>query len=756
MPTRKRSKNMAEETKSKSTDGKKPDSVHETALERFKECVDREASDRLERLNDLRFVTLDQWPSDVRRSRENDPNGARPCLTIDKVGQYRNQIINSIRKNRPAVKVRPVDDGSDVETAKVMQGIVRHIEDISNSDVAYENASEQAIDTGAGYWRYLTQVIDEEKNQQEIYIKQIPDTFSVYLSLHYEPDGSDCEYGFIIEDVPRETFKRKWPKAKAEPSEFDGVNGYPKYWGVDEGVRVCEYFWFDYAEDGTHRVRWRKMTAIEVLEEGDWAGKFIPIVEVIGTRKTVDGKTKTWGIVRPAIDSARMYNYWASTITERLALSPKVPYVGAKGQFDGMEDRWKTANSVSHAYLEYDAIDVNGQVLPPPQRTAPAQIEAAMIQQLSVIEHDIQTSLGMFKASVGEQTRDQSGRAIRALQSQSDTATFHFPDNLARSVRFGGRILVDLIPKIYDSARIVRIIGEDGIPSTAKLNPQIQMPVQSIKDETGAIRKIYNLGMGRYDVAITSGPSYSTRRMEAADQMGEVLQTNPQLLSVIGDLYFRSIDGPYSEQIADRLHKMLPPQLQGGDNPQQPQIPPQVQQQIEVMKQGMQKLLAENQQLKSGQQESQQKLQLKAHEVQSELQLQAQKQAEEARLAQEKLAQDSALARAKAEAEIQLKAHIAHVEGTNAERDATFEQVTQAMPQIGMALQALGEQFALLTQTVKQGEQAEAQQIQLLAKKIDDTASANVAMTPIKDASGNIIGAHAKYADGRTRTLTIH
>ncbi len=611
--------------------------ILETAKKRFKLCVDENEQERAKQLDDLVFCDLEQWPAEVRAARENDINGPRPCLTIDKINQYITQVVNDMRQNKPSIKARPVDDGADPKTAKVFQELIRRIEDDSNADIAYLTAGESAVKIGEGYFRFVTEFVDETSFDQEIRFKPIDDTFCVYLGPHHMPDGSDAEYGFVLEDIPKERFKREFPKAKAESNDFQaGTGGDLKYWTNGETIRVCEYFYFDYKdveilllEDGssiskdeydqaiangfpevgitksrktkTKSVKWCKLTGIEILEKQDWAGKYIPIVKVSGRVSKVKGKRILKGLVRPAKDSLRAYNYWFSTITEKLALSPKTPYIGAVGQFATHGDKWNKANSVNYSRLEYDPIEVNGVVVPPPQRQGPAPLEVAMIKQLEVIEHDIQTSLGMFKASVGQSDPQQSGRALQALQHQTDTGTFHFPDNVAIAIRHGGRILIDLIPKIMDTARVVRILGEDGEAGSAQIDPNQPQAVQQVQTDNG-IQEIYNLGVGKYDVTATVGPSYSTKRMEQADMMLQVMQNQPELIQTIGDLLFKSFDWPMADKIAERMKKMLPPQLQEPEDGQQA-IPPKVQAAMQQIEQQNQQLDQKAQALSQAEQE---------------------------------------------------------------------------------------------------------------------------------------------------------
>lgn len=664
--------------------------ILDEARKHLKECIEQESSERAKMMDDLRFCTLDQWPSEIRKEREGDiENGPRPCLTIDKINQYIVQVVNDMRQGKPGINVRPQDDDADIETAKILKGIIRNIEDQSNADIAYATAGESATKIGLGYWRITTEYVSEDSFDQDIFIRPIPNTFSVYLGRHVMPDGSDAERGYIIESMPLEKFKSEFPKAKMAREEFDEIQDQVAYWHTNETITVVEEYCLErsqdtlyYLADGTSmskedyerwpetagtrplktnersrtvkKLKWHKITGVEVLDKRDLPGKYIPIVEAIGRESHIDGERILWGLVRPAKDSLRMYNFFASAITEKMGLAPKAPFIGAKGQFENLEEKWRRANRVNFAYLEYNPIDVNGNAIPRPERQGATPMEVALLHQMQVIEHDVQTSLGMFKAAVGETESQQSGRAILALQRESDTGTYHFAANLGLSIRHTGRILVDMIPHYYDTKRIVRIIGEDGEVATAQIDPTQTTARREIQGPKG-VQNIYNPGVGKYDVSITVGPSYNTKRMETAATLTELVKSQPQMLPIIGDLLFRSLDFPYSDQIANRLKKMLPPQLQDDEGIP---VPPKAMAQIAQLAQGAQALkmqldetMQENQQLKTGAAEKQAKVVLEGEKLQAELALQKQKQDTEA-----------ALAQAKAEAEFALKKWVAERE----------------------------------------------------------------------------------------------
>jgi hypothetical protein len=666
----------------------KPASADEKILEQarkgLKDCVDSQSEQRDEMLDDLKFATLDQWPDDIRKERENDvENGPRPCLTIDKYSQYRTQVVNDMRQGKPGINVRPQDDFADIATAKVLKGLIRNIEDQSNADIAYSTAGGSAVDIGLGFFRITTEYVSDDSKDQEIFIRPVPNTFSVYLGAHVMPDGSDAETGYVVEAMPIDKFKAEFPKAKCEAKDFDGVDSeFLAYWKTGETITVVEEYRIEktvyemlYLADGTaisaedyaawpkeagakpsvqdrrncikRELKWRKMTAVEILDQRDLPGKYVPIVEVIGRESFVGGKRVLWGLVRPAKDSLRMYNYWSSTITEKIGLAPKTPYIGVVGQFATQMEKWKKANRVNFAFLEYDNVDSSsGNALPAPQRQGPTPIEAALLKQMQVIEHDVQTSLGMFKASVGESESQQSGRAILALQKESDTSTYHFGANLGVSVRHAGRIIVDMIPHYYDTKRIVRILGEDGQPQPVMIDPSQDVSHREIQTAEG-IKHIHNPGVGKYDVSITTGPSYNTKRMEAAATFVELAKgaTDPASAAILRYLTVKNSDFEGADEAARMMRALLPaPALEALDSDQP--VPPKVQaqmqqmsQQLQVMNEAGHKLADENAKLQSGAAQQQQKIAADREARLAEIQLEREVEQEKALLEREKAAE---------------------------------------------------------------------------------------------------------------------
>ena len=586
---------------------------------------------REDELDDLRFMAGSpdnqwQWPADVLATRgavQGQTINARPCLTINKLPQHVRQVTNEQRQNRPSGKVIPADDNADIEVAEILNGVVRHIEYMSDADVAYDTACDNQVTYGEGYLRLLTEYCNDETFDQDIRIGRVRNSFSVYMDpTIQDPCGADAQWCFVTEDILKSEYERMFPDATPISTLYSqgvGDQGISS-WLQEDTIRIAEYFYCEYERATLHlypdnqtaisrtprdkqlmamfgapvrsrqvdrkKVMWMKTNGFDVLDEREWPGKWIPVVRVIGNEWEVDGRLHISGLVRNAKDAQRMYNYWTSQEAEMLALAPKAPFIGYGGQFEGYEQQWKTANTTNWPYLEVnpDVTDGAGNVLPLPQRAPPPLPQTGLIQAKMGAADDIKGTTGQYDASLGIGGNERSAKAIVAREKQGDVGTYHYVDNLARAVRHITRQIVDLIPKIYDTQRIARIIGVDGDVSMVKFNPMQQEPVKEIRDQSGAmIEKIYNPGVGTYDVMVTTGPGYMTKRQEALDAMSQILQANPQLWTVAGDLFIKNMDWPGAQEMAARFKKILDPKvLSEGD--QSPEMMA-AQQQIEAMTQ---------------------------------------------------------------------------------------------------------------------------------------------------------------------------
>jgi hypothetical protein len=607
-----------------------------TMRHRLKMAQSAYSDSREDELDDLRFMAGSpdnqwQWPADVlatRGSVQGQTINARPCLTINKLPQHVRQVTNEQRQNRPSGKVIPADDNADVQVAEIFNGVVRHIEYMSDADVAYDTACDNQVTYGEGYIRLLTEYCNDETFDQDIRIARVRNSFSVYMDpTIQDPCGADAEWCFVTEDILKEEYERMFPDATPISTLYSqgvGDQGISA-WLQEDTIRIAEYFYNTYEKATLHlypdnqtayrgtpqdkqltamfgkpirsrevdrkKVMWMKTNGYDVLQEREWAGKWIPVVRVIGNEWEVDGQMYISGLVRNAKDAQRMYNYWTSQEAEMLALAPKAPFIGYGGQFEGYEMQWKTANTTNWPYLEVnpDVTDGAGAVLPLPQRAPPPLPQTGLIQAKMGAADDIKGTTGQYDASLGMQGNERSGKAILAREKQGDVGTYHYVDNLARAIRHITRQIVDMIPKIYDTQRIARIIGVDGEVDMVKFNPSQAEPVKEIRDQMGAlIEKVYNPSVGTYDVMVTTGPGYMTKRQEALDAMSQILQTNPQLWAVAGDLFIKNMDWPGAQEMAARFKKILDPKvLSEGD--QSPEMMA-AQQQLEAMTQELNRM----------------------------------------------------------------------------------------------------------------------------------------------------------------------
>lgn len=612
-------------------DGKKSDDAEllARARKRFERCIQGEEENRKSGLDDLKFKAGQQWPPDVMAQRATDK---RPCLTINKLPTFVHQITNDQRQNRPGIDVAPVGEKGDRDVAKMYKGMIRAIERDSSADIAYDTAFDNAVSNGWGYFRLLTEYESDDSFNQVLVIKRVRNPFTVYLDANcQEPDAADAKYGFVTEMVPKAEFEADWPDA--QPVNFDMAGegeSYKNWIGKDE-VRVAEYYeivaehrkllalsngaevWEDELHDdvreaidnGTikienervsecHKTMWYKLTAIEVLERAETVFRWVPIIRVIGDEIDIEGKVKFSGIIRNAKDPQRMVNYWTTMLAEVVALVPKAPYIVEEGQIEGHESQWKNANVKNYPFLSYKATSVSGRPTPPPQRQPPAQVPTGIAQAKQDASQDMMTTTGIrFDATLGERMVDESGRAMQELQRKGDIGAFHFVDNLGRALKHLGRIMIDAIPKVYDTKRTLMILREDGSEENVTLDPHASQPYAEVQNGMKKM-KIFNPNAGKYGVTVVIGPSYATKRIEAAQSMLDFARALPNTAALIADLIAKNQDWEGAQEMADRLAKAVPPQLL---SPDQKDIPPQLQAVMQHMDEQIKALTQERQQL---------------------------------------------------------------------------------------------------------------------------------------------------------------
>ena len=585
------------------------DSRIQEAIEFLKFANDADTMNRQEALEDLKFGAGDQWPVELQNSRNLE---SRPVITVNKVDNYCRQVSNQQRQQRPRIKVHATNTHEDMVDAQTIQGLIRHIEVNSNADHAYDNAFEYAVRMGWGYMRVRTDYISEDSFDQEIYIDPVDNPFTVYFDPNsILPDGSDSDRCLITTMMLKEEFRKMYPDADDGGTSFTqrGTGDSQSEWITKEDIRLAEYYYtvrekatLYLLSDGTatfaddkdffkrldnygitvvdkrdsfkKTIKYCKMTAVEVLEERDWAGKYIPIVPVYGRHIVIGDKRKKFGMIRYAKDPQRMYNFWQTAITEGVALAPKAKWLLAEGQDEGHESDWANANIKSFPILRYKQTDIDGRPAPVPTRLQPEPPQAGIMAAAMGVDNDIKNIMGVFDpAQLGQ--GNISGKALNGQQQQVDLTNFDYYDNLTRSINHIGKICLDLIPKIYDTERVMRIIGDDGKPELLTINQ---------RDSVG--RVLNDISVGQYDVVMETGPGYNSKRQEAVDNMLPLLSAAPELMQVAGDLVFRNMDWPGADIIADRLAASNP-MAQIDDKSK---VPPQVQMQLAMSQKQIQEL----------------------------------------------------------------------------------------------------------------------------------------------------------------------
>ena len=585
------------------------DSRIQEAIDFLKFANDADTMNRQEALEDLKFGGGDQWPVELQNSRNLE---SRPVITVNKVDNYCRQVSNQQRQQRPRIKVHATNTHEDMVDAQTIGGIIRHIEVNSNADHAYDNAFDYAVRMGWGFMRVRTDYVSEDSFDQEIYIDPVDNPFTVYYDPNsVAPDGSDADRCLITTMMLKSEFRKLYPDADDGGTSFTqrGTGDSQSEWITKEDIRLAEYYYtvrekatLYLLSDGTatfaddkdffkrldaygitvvdkrdsfkKSIKYCKMTAVEILEERDWAGKYIPVVPVYGRHIVIGDKRKKFGMIRYAKDPQRMYNFWQTSITEGVALAPKAKWLIAEGQDEGHESDWANANIKSFPLLRYKQTDIDGRPAPVPTRLQPEPPQTGVMAAAAGVNDDIKSIMGIFDpAQLGQ--GNISGKALNGQQQQVDLTNFDYYDNLTRTIAHVGKICLDLIPKIYDTERVMRIIGDDGKPELLTINQ---------RDSVG--RVLNDITVGQYDVVMETGPGYNSKRQEAVDNMLPLLSAAPELMQVAGDLVFRNMDWPGADIIADRLAASNP-MAQIDDKSK---VPPQVQMQLAMSQKQIQEL----------------------------------------------------------------------------------------------------------------------------------------------------------------------
>jgi len=619
--------------------------ILEDEVEAFEAAVEAETENRNRALESLRFNRLgDQWPEKIKQDRI---LAQRPVLTLNHAPAFIRQVVNDSRMNRPQITVKPVDSGADIATANVYKGLIKTIETQSKADIAYDTAVDFAASMGFGYLQVAIEYEFDDSFDKGLRIKAVENPFSVYGDPFAKgADSSEWNKAFVTDLMTIDDFNGKYKGAEQVDWTSSGYDSLKMPWREENQILIAESWsreevprtilllsngqvvgedqykaGMDYFMQmgitvqssrlsKSHKVTQRIMTGAEVLEENDWAGRYIPIIPVYGEEVNVEGKRHFFSLTHHAMDAMRMHNYWRTTATEVVALAPRMPFIGEEGAFDVDTEKWQTANTENWSYVQYK----KGKQ-PPMRQPIDSTGAAGSMQQAMAAVDDMKAIIGMYDASLGNRSNETSGVAINSRKHEGDVSTYHIQDNLSRAIRHVGVVLTDLIPLVYSNRQVIRILGDDGTETTVKQGPrpegqpaQPPMPTPQQKMHGANAQPlvhpngqehIYDLGVGKYDIVVDTGPSFTTRREQIAQEMMAFLKAFPQAAPVVGDIFVKELDWPQGEEIADRLKAMLPPQAAGGLPPEVQSMMQDGQKMIGMLQQKVQQATQENSVLKA-------------------------------------------------------------------------------------------------------------------------------------------------------------
>lgn len=599
------------------------DPVVVEAKRRWKRISEQESEARARFVEDIKFRHADedngfQWPSRIKEGR-----GSRPCLTMNVVRQHNLIISNEMRKNKSSVKFVGLGNGATQESANVLKDLMHRIEYTSRAQNAYTIARNFQIDGGLGYWRLSTGYTDNDSFDQDIQILPINDPLSVFLDCDIQQfDGSDAGHGLVLDSVPKADFDEAYPKYKGLGSQAPlGIGTVDDDWISDDKVRVCEYFrrvpkadkLVSFMHSGVRRtikqsrmheswhdqilgdpqtmireiedleVEWYLIVGENIIDSTLWPGRYIPLIRCVGEETRIDGRLDRKGHTRSMKGAQRMFNYNASAQVEHVALQGKTPWKGSQDAIDELETVWNSANNSNVAFLPFKHKDENGEPIPPealPSRVEPPTSAPAYKEGMDTAFTHMMMTSGQYQNELGMQGSERTGAAVQKRQDQSATATYHFQDNYETALQFTGRQVLDLIPKIYDTRRVLQIMAEDGVDYELEIDPAArQAYFQQRAHDNSIVKRIFNPQLGKYDVAASVGPEYGTKREDTKDALTLILTQAPGLSGIIGDLLLSSMDFDKAQEAALRLKRMVPPQALGqGPTAAEQQLQQQVQQ----------------------------------------------------------------------------------------------------------------------------------------------------------------------------------
>lgn len=584
------------------TEGMSPDEkIVQEAKDRFKKCMDWESDFRRLFLADVKFVNGDsdngwQWPDDLRKDREKNK---RPALTINKTAQYCALITNNARQNKPSVNIKPMGQESSYQAAQILEGLIRHIEYISSAQNIYDEATENQVEGGIGFWRIITKYCDDDSFDQEVLIAPVRDALSVILDCDIkQKDASDARYGFVFDDIPIKEFERQYPGIDIQEVSGAGTGlNESDDWVREDNIRVAEYYRILEKKDElihmedengivaefkrseipakyqkrfeelgenvktreitNKQLEWYKIAGAKIIDRRKLKGKYIPIIRVVGKERVIEGKLERKGHVRALKDPQRMYNYNSSGQVEYGAMGTKTQWMVATDAISGNEVAWNNMNRDNAAYVTFKHMDEDGNPIPPPQRIEPPGTVPAFLDGMKIAAAEMELASGQQSQQQQNPAVERTPRAIDARERHGETATYHFIDNLAIAIRQTGRVILDLIPHIYDTERTIQILGRDGTQTNVRVQPDAKQAYEAQQERDDVTNVLFNPAVGKYEVESDVGPAYASQRQEAWNAFVQITTGNPELINEIGDLMFQSADFPLADKIAERIKRKI-------------------------------------------------------------------------------------------------------------------------------------------------------------------------------------------------------
>lgn len=578
------------------------DDLLKTAVARIEDAYSADQIHRERAEDDLKFAIGEgQWREVDRQARQRE---GRPCLTMNRMPQFIRRVTAQIRALNPSIKVTAGDNEASEEMAAIIEGLIRQIEADCDAPSIYEGAAESAAACSIGHWRILTRYCEGLTFDQEIVIEPIRNPFAVFFDpFAKEATRSDARFAFIAEDMPKEAFQEQYPKAKLSDITDNNTPAGAQLWARGEKVTVAEYYWIEDREieigltDMGQIIRnprppenfiarrtvkepalkWAKITRDDVLEGPlDVPGRYIPVVAVTGEEWHIGEQTYRSSVVRFAKDAQVLYNYSRSVGAEVMGAQTRAPWLVTAKQIAGVKEVWDGANSANLPYLPYTP----DGAAPPPQRIQPAVQSGAVLSEIQMASEDMKATTGIYDASLGAKSNETSGVAIAQRQQESEASNSAYADNMVKAIRHTGRIIIDMIPSVYDAQRVIRILGEN--------DEEKQVVINQIMTEAGQQRTLNSTRSGKYNVRVGVGPTYQSKREESASGMMDFMRAVPQAAPLMADLIAGMQDWPQADKLAERLKKVLPPGLAGDDDEQDPMAMQQRAMQAQQQQQAMQ------------------------------------------------------------------------------------------------------------------------------------------------------------------------